>query len=199
MYVKKYEAFIFGNGIDDILESLNVLEDSLLNSISAKELNIYDTLELDKSVLVDDLETIANNPIFMKTIYSSGLKKSDVYDTKDFETFLKDPIKFMFISNINDSDLSNPLYILVQSENNQVRFYSVNNNIKNFYDKLSSKVIEIVLADNKKLIYKSGNKNEWVLSSGMPSNEWAKVIRKDDFFELIKRSNKNKNFKVNVI
>lgn len=199
MYVKKYENFVFDNGLDEVLESLNVLEENLINSISAKELNIYDTLGLDKNVLLSDLDSFANNPYFMKAIYSSNLKKSDVYNTKDFETFLKEPIKFMFISKINDSDLSNPLYILIEDGERQVKFYSVNDNIKNFYDRLASKVIEIILDGNKKLIYKSGNKNEWVLSSGEPTEEWAKIIRKDEFYDLIKKGYKNKNFKVVVI
>ena len=73
--------------------------------------------------------------------------------------------------------------------------YKVKGDIKNFYDKLSSKVIEIDDAGDK-YIYQTTNGNEWQLQNLDKSNDtYKKYFRKNDFEDLIN----SRNVKLNII
>jgi len=64
-----------------------------------------------------------------------------------------------------------------------------------FYDKLSSKIIEI-LDDNKNYIYNTTNGNEWVLQNIEDENEtYKKYFRKKDLQNLIN----DRKVKINII
>jgi hypothetical protein len=98
-------------------------------------------------------------------------------------------------------EIENPKYILFQSWNDSLgkwedtKLFKVNGEIKNFYDKLSSRVIEIDDGENK-YIYQTSNKNEWSLLNGEKENkDFKKYLRSDEFEDLINR----KGLKVNII
>lgn len=95
--------------------------------------------------------------------------------------------------------MENPSYIVLETvdlEKNSVRIFKINDNIKNFYDKLTSKTIEIY-DDNIKYIYQTFSNNEWVLKSGNSNEYWGKIIRKNDFYNKLKT--KLKSIKINLI
>ena len=98
----------------------------------------------------------------------------------------------MFIYNVESNELENPNYLLIQSYNETLKkwdnskLYKVNGDIKKFYDKLSSKVIEVE-DGGEKFIYSTSNNNEWVLQNIEKENDtYKKVFRKEDFESLIK-------------
>ena len=173
-YIKGYKKFSESLKFDlsivniDINESLSIWYDALLGSVGAQEVDIFDTFKLPKDDYIDklDLEYLSDNIEFINSLSSIGLKKSGVQSSDDFETFVNKPCRFMLIYNIESNELENPNYLLIQSWNETLnkwensKLYKVNDDIKKFYDKLSSKTIEV--DDNgEKYIFVSSNSNEW--------------------------------------
>ncbi len=212
-YIKSYKAFkesslsiskdIFNDHVYDIYESINVWHDALLDSINAEEVNIFDTLKLLPEDFSDnlDIDYLSDSVEFINSLSSLALKKSEVQNSEDFQTFLNKPCKFMFIYEINSNELENPQYLLFQTwiENlnkwSEVKLYEINDDVKKFYDKLTSKTIEIVDGDDS-YIYTSDNANEWILQNVDKENDVYKhTFRKDDLRNLI---NDNK-LKVNIV
>ena len=123
------------------------------------------------------------------------MKKSSVENTETYETFLNKPCKFMLLFNFDSNELENPEYILFQNWNetteswSETRLYKVNEDIKRFYDKLTSKTVEIVDGDNS-YIYSSDNAgNEWVLQNIDKQNDtYKKVFRDKDFDDFLTKS-----------
>lgn len=208
-WIKGYSKFVESIKFDlsivniDINESLSIWFDSLLDSIGAEEVDIFDTFKLPKDDYIDklDLEYLSDNIEFINSLSSIGMKKSNIQNTDDLETFINKPCRFMLIYNVESNELENPNYLLIQSWNESLKkwddskLYKVNDDIKKFYDKLSSKVIEV--DDNgEKYIYSSANGNEWILQNIDKSNEkFKKYFRKEEFEDFI---NTNK-FKLDII
>lgn len=208
-YIKGYKKFSESLKFDlsivniDINESLSIWYDALLGSVGAQEVDVFDTFKLPKDDYIDklDLEYLSDNIEFINSLSSIGLKKSGVQSSDDFETFVNKPCRFMMIYNIESNELENPNYLLIQSWNETLnkwensKLYKVNDDIKKFYDKLSSKTIEI--DDNgEKYIYGTSNGNEWILQNPDKQNDtFQKYLRKDDFESLIK----DKKVKIKVI
>jgi hypothetical protein len=180
-YIRTYNSFKESIEIDlntqnlsDLLESLTIFEDSLLSSIKAEKediVNIFDNIKNYKGKV--DIDNLSEDSNFMEALSKLGLRKSNIQNTSDFETFLGKPLKFMPIFKIQDNDLMNPTYILIQSYNDsrnewdEIRLYKVNDDIKKFYDKLSSKTIEIIDNNTKdSYIYITSNSgNDWELKN----------------------------------
>lgn len=184
----------------DVMESLNMLEDVLLNSIDAKEVDLFDTLKVDKNLLNNklDLDDLFNNVDFINSLTSLSLKKSNLEDTNSYQTFLTRPSKFMFIYGNNQNELENPIYILFQIKDGdqwqQTKLYKIGNDIKRFYDKLSSRTIEIVDGDEN-YIYTTSNGNDWELQNSNKANDiYKNNFRKEEIMKLIDDRNLKLNF-----
>lgn len=189
--------------VRDVFESMNIWHDVLLNSISAKEEDIFDTFKLLRDFYVDklDLDFLANNIEFINSLSSIALKKSAIQNTDDFECFVNKPCKFMFIYGINSNELENPVYILFQVWNSTLdkwedtKLYKIGDDVKKFYDKLSSKTIEILDGETN-YIYQSFNKNEWELQNLDSENDtYKRFLRKEDLEKLLDKS----DVKVSII
>lgn len=195
-YLKYRESLIIDfsiMNISDINESLNILYNKILKSIDAEEIDIFDTFKLPKEDYSNklDIDGLSNNSEFINGLSSTGMKKSHVEKTDDYQTFTSQPFKFMMIYRIEANELENPNYILIQvyvdslKKWDDCKLYKVNGEIKRFYDKLSSKTIEITDGD-KNYIYTSGNSNEWVLqNSDQESETFKKTFRKEELEKII--------------
>ena len=209
-YLKGYKKFkesvvvdmTFQN-VEELLESLSLWHDALLNSISAEEVDIYDTFKLPTDAFADklDLDTLSDNVEFINSLSSIALKKSELKNSDDFQTFLNKPCKFMFIFDINTNELENPIYLLFQVWNEtikkweDVKLYKINDDVKKFYDKLTSKVIEIIDGDEN-YIYETSNGNEWILQNSEKENDiYKKTFRKEELQDLLS----DRNVKVNIL
>lgn len=190
-------------GIGDLLESLTVWYDALLSSIGAEEENIFDTLKLPQDDFSDklDLDILGDNVEFINSLSSIALKKSPLQNSEDYQTFLNKPCKFMFLYDINSNELENPVYIIMQVYNDTIdkwdnaKIYKIKDDVKKFYDKLTSRTIEIVDGDQN-YIYSTSNGNEWVLQNKDKANDvYKETFRKEELEELIK----DKKIKINVI
>jgi hypothetical protein len=189
--------------IEDLLESLTVWYDALLSSVGAEEVDIFDTLKLPTDDFTDklDLDILGDNVEFINSLSSIALKKSQLQNSDDYQTFLNKPCRFMFIYDINSNELENPVYIMMQVYNDtlrkwdDVKIYKIKDDVKKFYDKLTSRTIEIVDGDQN-YIYETSNGNEWVLQNKDKENDvYKSVFRKEELQDLLK----DRNIKVNII
>lgn len=208
--IKKYKDFkesllidLSFQNVEDLLESLTIWHDALLSSIGAEEVDIFNTFKLP----VDDfsnslqLDYLSDNIEFINSLSSIALKKSEVKNSEDYQTFLNKPCKFMFVYDINSNELENPVYLLFQIWNDtldnwsDVKLYKVNDDAKKFYDKLTSRTIEIVDGDQN-FIYQTSNGNEWVLQNSDVENDiFKKTFRKEELQELLK----DRKVQVNIL
>lgn len=208
-YLKEFKNYINEStfdlnyqSFDDIMESLNIWHDSLLTSINAEEVNIYEEFSLLMEDYQDKLEIdyLSNNTEFINSLSSLGLKKSEVKNSDDYETFLNKPCKYMFIYDKNANELQNPEYLLFQVWNDTLEkwddasLYKVNDDVKRFYDKLSSRTIEII-DGNDNYIYDTSNGTEWNLQNIESKNDiYKKVLRRKEIQDLVN----NRKVKVNI-
>ena len=185
------------------MESLSIWSESLLDSIGAEEVNMFDTFKLPIDEFKDkmDLDYLEDNVDFINSLSSIALKKSEVKLSDDYETFISKPCRFMLIYNINSNELENPSYLIFQSWNEtlskweDVKLYRVHENIQKFYDKLISRTIELVDNSGDNYIYSNQGGNEWILQNTEPTDIYQKVFRKDELEEFLK----NHKVKVNII
>jgi hypothetical protein len=204
-YKKFQESIIvdlsFGN-VSDVLESLTIWHDALLNSIRAEEKDIFSTLKLSDDFRDRlNFDDIHDSVEFINSLSSIALKKSQVENSEDYQTFLNKPCKFMFLYDINSNELENPQYLMFQTWNDTVskweslKLYKINDDVKKFYDKLTSRTIEITDADQN-YIYQTSNGNEWVLQNADKENDvYKRTFRKEELQELLK----DKNVTVNIL
>lgn len=196
-YLKKYKNYLesktYSLYLINIMESMNVLYDDLLLSMSADKKDFFEDLKLDKEIFSSnlDLDYLSDSVEFVNSLSSLGLKKSAVQNSTDFNTFLIKPCKFMFLYNIESNELENPQYIVIQTWIESLNkwtdcdLYKVNDNIRKFYDKLTSKTIELIEGEQN-WIYQTSNGTEWILQNIENENDiYGKIFRKEDFLDLI--------------
>jgi len=206
--LKKYNQFISENVFTeeivdtfndiDILESIVTDTDSLLNSIQAEEFDLYSVFELDKNKFnFETIEDLHKNEHFDKVLEQGNLKKETIESTMESETFIDKAIdiKFFLIHKKDDNQLSQPIAIIFQSKLrkntkwDEIKAYKVKEDMKKFYDKLSSKTIEIKKG-NKNYIYNTSNSgNDWQLSSPNKSDIFKEYMNKKDIKALLKDHN----------
>jgi len=191
-------------GIEDLLESLTVWYDALLSAIGAEEVNIFDTLKLRQDDFSNklDLDSLGDNVEFINSLSSIALKKSPIQNSDDFQTFLNKPCRFMFLYDINSNELENPIYIMMQVYNDTLsswdnsKIYKIQDDVKKFYDKLTSRTIEIVDGDQNYIYTTSNGNNEWVLQNKDVENDvYKQTFRKEELEDLVK----DRKIKINVI
>jgi hypothetical protein len=176
----------------DLMESLNIWHDVLLTSISAEKVDFLGTIKLPEEFKDKlDIDTLSDNMEFINSLSSIGLKKSPIQNTDDFETFVNKPCKFMFLYDFNSNELENPEYILFQTWNetlkkwDEAKLFKVKDDVKKFYDKLTSRTIEIVDGEEN-YIYSTSNGNDWNLQNVDKQNDtYQKSFRKEELQKLL--------------
>lgn len=176
----------------DLMESLNIWHDVLLASISAEQKDILDVIKLGDDFNEKlDIDVLSENIEFINSLTSIGLKKSPIQNTDDYQTFINKPCKWMFLYNFDSNELENPEFIIFQTWNETLtkwedaKLYKVNDNVKKFYDKLTSRTIEIIDGDQN-YIYSTSNGNDWNLQNIDKQNDtYQKSIRKEDLQKLL--------------
>jgi hypothetical protein len=209
-YLKRYNSYkesivvdlMFQNMVE-LLESLTIWHDALLSAISAEEVDIFNTFQLPVDEYKDklDLDFLEDHVEFINSLSSIALKKSVLQHSDDYSTFINKPCKFMFIYGINRNELENPEYLLFQSWQetlekwDDVKLFKVNDDVKKFYDKLSSRTIELIDGDEN-FIYITANGNEWVLQNIEKENDiYKRVFRKEELQDFLSE----RNIKVNIL
>lgn len=197
-WIKKFKRFQESLVLDlqfdtiDLMESLNIWHDVLLASISAEQKDILDVIKLGSEFSEKlDIDTLSENIEFINSLTSIGLKKSPVQNTEDYECFLNKPCKWVFLYNYNSNELENPEFIIFQTWNetltkwDEAKLYKINDSVKKFYDKLTSRTIEIIDGDQN-YIYSTSNGNDWNLQNVDKQNDtYQKSLRKEDLQKLL--------------
>ena len=182
----------------DLMESLNIWHDVLLTSISAEKVDLLSIIKLpDEFKDKLDLDTLSENNEFIENITSIGLKKSPIQNSKDFQTFVNKPFRFMFLYDFNSNELENPKYILFQTRIEtsnkweETKLFKVKDDMKPgsfhkiFNDKLTSRTIEIVDGEEN-YIYSTSNGNDWELQNSDKSNDiYKKTFRKEELQKIL--------------
>lgn len=191
----------------DILESIVTDTNSLLKSIAAEEVDVFYEFEVDPGSFQEGytIEQLYEDDEFNEGIDKKDLKKSPLESSKDIETFLEKTIdiKYFFVYKKNQSELENPQYIIIQSKDKKesiwepVKGYKVKDDINNFFNKLTTKKIEIKRG-NKIFIYSTSNSgNDWVKMSSKEEDidEFKEFLTNQD----IKKILKNKNTSITIL
>lgn len=210
-YLKNYKIFLESIQIDtsmdysfsDILESLSIFQNNLLTSINAEAVTFESEFDYELEDKNMDLDLLSENSKFITSLQNKGMKISSVENTDDYETFVSRSMKFMPIRQTDANDLMNPKYIIIQNRDEsknqwgELRLYKVHDNIRKFYDTLSSKTIELKYNGENYIYTTSNSGNEWVLSNPNESNDiFKKYLRREDFKELIENI---KDIKITII
>lgn len=194
-YAKYMESVSVDMGLQsvDLMESLNVWHDALLDSIGAEEVDMFETFHLpaDDYRGKMDLDFLDKDVEFLNSLSSIALKKSEVQKSDYFETFLNKPCKFMFVYEAEKNELENPEYLLFQSWQEslekweEVKLYRVMGDVQRFYEKLSSKTIEVIDGEDS-YIYSASNVNDWVLKNVEKENDvYKRILRKEELQKLL--------------
>lgn len=181
--IKNYQKFLKEN----IYEGIVTNSKSLLKSINAEQVLMGDVLDFN-SENFNDMDSLSKDSGFLKNLDNKGFKKSNVEYSKDCETFLEKThdIKFFLIFKKEDSELDpKPDYIVFQSRKkggvwNKISIYKVKENIRNFYDKLSSKTIEIKRGGKNYIFRTSNAGNDWKLQNIQNKDKDFKDIMSND-------------------
>ena len=165
------------------LENRITRMDVLLKSIDATPTLMGEELDFDSEKFTD-IETLSKDDSFLKKLSRKKLKKNNIEYSRDCETFLEKTLdlKFFLIFDENDSELSQPKFIVLQSKPinsykwNSIKIYRVGGNIRRLYDMLTNKTIEI-MKGGENYIYKTSNAgNDWTLQNVDSKNEEFKNI-----------------------
>jgi len=195
-FLKTFESFRLEepSTMSELLEKLSVVEQNILDSVKAELINI-DTF-FNENISKNNLDQLIENAEFNKLLRMKGLKRSDVEHTNDYETFLLNPFKYILISDKNKNELQDPDFIIIQTFNsteqdwNSLKMYKINGEFKNFYDKLSSRTIELE-HDGVNYIYQTSNKNEWELTNQKETERFPRFVRKEDLLNMINNINES--------
>lgn len=180
----------------NILESIVTDSDMLLDSIQAKEEDISKVFELnmdgfDTNYTIEDLYTSSE---FNRKLKRKNMKKSQIEETDDSETFIENTvnIKFFLIHMQDVSALDKPEYIVFQSKRKidskwgEVKLYSVHDDIRKFYDKLTNKTVEIKKDDKVYIYFTSNSGNDWQLQNvDMVDDVFLDMLDRDQIKKLL--------------
>ena len=182
--MKNYSQFLFEKIIND---------ETLLDSIGAKKKessNIFGVNTNDFKYIED----LYDDKTFNEKL--KEFKKGELESTKEYETFLKNSlnVRYFLIFKDKQSELEKPKYVFLQLRENDkwkpIELYSVNSDMKNFYDLLTNKKIEIK-HNGKNYIYNTTNGgNDWTLQNLQnQDNSFKKIMRSEEINKVLKDLN----------
>ena len=112
--------------------------------------------------------------------------------TLDIENFLRKDIdmKFFFLYSRNETVLDNPDYLILQYYKDNkwypIEIYSIKGAVKNFYEKLTAKNIELTFNNNTYKYETSNSGNNWILKSNNKNDKFRENLETEDIKNLIK-------------
>lgn len=174
-------------------ESIGAELQNLLEVLDTVKIDFYMFFDLTKDIIAEDvdIEVLAKNNDFLKALRSKELKKTNVENSDDYETFLKSPIRFFFIYDSIKNDADNPDYIVIQEFDKNLKvwlsfkMYSIEDDMNKFYDKLTSKTIEIKKDDNNYIYSTSNSGNNWQLQNVELENDSFKKMMSSEEIEAL--------------
>ena len=196
MKLMKYKEFLNENISTGIVQ--------LLQSIDAEQIDFYYTIGINKDKFIDkNITEIYNDSEFNKALYNKNLKKSELTSTLETENFLKKQynIRYFLLIDRDIPKIDTPKYIILQySKTNvgwsDVYMYKVNGNIRNFFEKMTSRTIEIKDNGVKYIYLTSNSGNNWILQNiEDKTDKFKETLEKDELRNILKQ----KNLELNII
>ncbi len=196
MKLMKYKEFLN--------ENISTGIEQLLQSINAEQVDFYYTLGISKDKFMEkDINFIYNDSDFNNALYNKKLKKSELTSTLEIENFLKKQydIRYFLLIDRDMPKIDTPKYIIFQySKKNlewsEVFMYKVNGNIRNFFEKMTSRTIEIKDDDNTYIYQTSNSGNNWILQNiDNKTDTFKETLENDELRDILIQ----KNLKLNVI
>jgi len=196
MGLMKYNEFLNENISTGIAQ--------LLKSVDAEQVDFYYKLGISKDKFMDkSIEEIYNDSEFNNALYNKKLKKSELTSTLETENFLKKQydIRYFLLIDRDIPKIDTPKYIVFQYSKKElgwsdVFMYKVNGNIRNFFEKMTSRTIEVEDGDKKYVYQTSNSGNNWTLQNiDNQTDEFKDTLENDELRDILKQ----KNLELNVI
>jgi hypothetical protein len=198
-YLINYNLFINENNMPNI----NIDIEDILN-IFDKNVDMFNTFELnpDEINIKTNISNIYNNKDFNNFLNKKKLKKGKLENTKDNQTLLNDDyiLTFFFIYEEKTMELDEPLFVFLQYYNtinnklSDIKVFENNNNINDFYRKLTDTNIELIYKDKTYIYTTSNSGNNWELkNTEMISGDFKSNLDIDEMNNLLK----NNKIKIN--
>lgn len=165
--------------------------DQLLSDLKLIEIDFSTYFETHKS----NLESLIKSIDFMQDLKKRKLKSSQLFDTRESADLLNQNIQFIFLYSLEtEADLDVPVYLIVQRENGDIKMYYTEEDISDFYNKLSSRIITITDSVNsQKWIYMTSNSGmNWSLQNTENENDIFKQELYGEELESIVTQNQYK-------
>lgn len=182
-WFKKWAEFInenlFVNRIKDDIASI-------MSKCEYQLLNFSDVFQLNAS---QDLELLVTESDFLEKIKKKSLRPTDLEKSSDTSSLVLNPIQYVLLYNDTDTEGSNPVYMLIQSDKNPVQLYYVTESINRFFEYLTNRII-VASKDGKEWVYKTTNAGEnWTLQSKKTATPTMKVEMYGDELAELEKSN----------
>lgn len=183
--MKTYSQFLF--------EKVIINPNEILDSIKAKPVQSGDVFDINTDNY-SDLEILYNDDRFNEKLKDKGYKKDKLELSKEYQTFLINSLimKYFLVFKETQTELEKPKYIFIQIKEQgkwgEIGLYKVGDQMKNFYDLLTNKTIEITDKSGKNYIYKTTNGGmDWTLQNVESQNDtYRKVMRSEEINQVLK-------------
>jgi hypothetical protein len=183
---------------DYIKESITTDVDGLLDSINDKKIDFYDIGLSSDEYINKPIELLYDDANFNTTMFKNNLKKGEMESTQDIENFLRKDIdmKFFFLYSRFETILNNPNYLILQYYKDNkwypVEIYSIKGSIKNFYEKLTAKKIQLTDGNTTYEYETSNSGNNWLLTNNEKNDKFKENLETEDIKNLIRTGAKLK-------
>ena len=185
--------------IQYIKESMTTDIDGLLDSINDKKIDFYSIHLSNDDYVNKSIEEMYEDTEFNTQMFKHNLKKGEIESTLDIENLLRKDIdmKFFFLYSRFETILNNPNYLILQYYKDNkwypIEIYSLEGAIKNFYEKLTAKKIELTDNNNTYEYETSNSGNNWLLSNKEEkTDKFKENLETEDIKDLIRSGAKLK-------
>lgn len=181
-----------------IKESITTDVDGLLASINDKKVDFFSIHLSNDKYVNKNIEFLYEDADFNQQLFKDNLKKGAIESTLEIENFLRKDIdmKFFFLYDRNESILDNPNFLILQYYKDNkwypIEIYSIKCAVKNFYEKLTAKNIELSFNNNTYKYETSNSGNNWILQSNNKDDKFKENLETEDIKNLIKNGAKLK-------
>jgi hypothetical protein len=190
-FLKSYSLFNESVLSDiDLFSNLKVKLKTLLRAVEAAKLDWQFKAERQ------DIDKLKEDPIWIKELEEKKLHFSEIYNAERVETFLKYPIKWIELYPASATDLSVPVYLIVQKKKGKIwtkpKMYYPNKDMTAFYNAMTSATIKLSI-DDLEWIYSTSNAGKnWELKNlEDKSKEFKTSLYPEELEEILKKKKIN--------
>jgi len=198
-YIKSFKSFIKEGSLPNISIDINDILEPL-----EKQVDLFTSFQIDPDSfdIKTNISNLYKNVDFNKFLDKKKLKKGKLENTKDNQTLLDDKyiMSFFFVYDKGDIEIEEPKFIFIQyyhTDNktlSEIKVFENNNNIKDFYRKLTDTNIELMNNDKSYIYTTSNSGNNWELKNiDMVEGDFKSSLDFEEMNKLLK----NDKIKIN--